>query len=126
MSAAGAALRWRDGALPHPAAGGYLFPTLKSAPSEYRRGVLCAVAAYTLWGLLPLYWRALHALPLGEVLAHRVLWSAATTLILLAFLGRLRELSAIARDARKRRLLLLSSLLIGANWSIYILAVYRG
>ena len=95
-----------------------------SPPS--RRGAAYAIAAYTLWGLLPLYWRALHALPLGEVLAHRVLWSAATVLLFLAVLRRLPELALIARDARKRRMLLLSALLIGANWSIYILAVYRG
>lgn len=91
-----------------------------------RGGAWFAVAAYTLWGLLPIYWRALHALPLGEVLAHRVLWSAATTVLLLAALRRLPDLFAIARDARKRALLLLSALLIGANWSIYIMAVYRG
>lgn len=97
----------------------------RSSPSS-RGGAWLAVAAYTLWGLLPLYWRALHTLPLGEVLAHRVLWSAATTLILLAALRRLPELAALARDRRKRSTLLLSAVLIGANWSIYILAVYRG
>jgi chloramphenicol-sensitive protein RarD len=91
-----------------------------------RGGAWFAVAAYALWGLLPLYWRALHALPLGQVLAHRVLWSAATTLLLLAALRRLPALLAIARDGRKLAALLLSAILIGANWSIYILAVYRG
>ncbi len=96
------------------------------APVQSRGGAWFAVAAYTLWGLLPLYWRALHTLPLGEVLAHRVLWSAATTLLLLAVLRRLRDLSSLARDSRKLRTLLLSALLIGANWSIYIFAVYRG
>jgi chloramphenicol-sensitive protein RarD len=95
-------------------------------PPFSRGGAWFAVGAYTLWGLLPLYWRALHALPLGEVLAHRVLWSAATTLLLLAPLRRLPGLVALARDRRKLATLLLSAILIGANWSIYILAVYRG
>jgi chloramphenicol-sensitive protein RarD len=97
----------------------------RTTPST-RGGAWFAVAAYTLWGLLPLYWRALHALPLGQVLAHRVLWSAATTLALLALLRRLPAVIAMARDRRKLATLLLSALLIGANWSIYILAVYRG
>ncbi|MBW8887039.1 MAG: EamA family transporter RarD [Fibrobacteres bacterium] len=95
-------------------------------PRGSRGGVWFAVAAYTLWGLLPLYWRAMHALPLGEVLSHRVLWSAATTLLLLAALRRLPDLFALAKDGRKLLTLLLSALLIGANWSIYIFAVYRG
>lgn len=96
------------------------------SPAPSRGGVWFAVAAYALWGLLPIYWRALHALPLFEVLAHRVLWSAATTLLLLAALRRLPDLLALAKDARKSRTLALSALLIGANWSIYIMAVYRG
>src|SRR4051812_28665439 len=95
-------------------------------PAQSRGGAWFAIAAYTLWGLLPLYWRALHALPLFEVLAHRVLWSAATTLLVLAALRRLPDLLSLAQDRRKLWTLLLSSLLIGANWSIYILAVYRG
>jgi chloramphenicol-sensitive protein RarD len=99
---------------------------MPSSPAPSRGGVWFAVAAYTLWGLLPLYWRALHALPLFEVLAHRVLWSAVTTLLVLAALRRLPDLLSLAKDRRKAWTLLLSSVLIGANWSIYILAVYRG
>jgi chloramphenicol-sensitive protein RarD len=68
----------------------------------------------------------LHGIPLGEVLAHRVLWSAATIVALLAVLKRLPDLLSVLKDGRKRRLLLLSALLIGCNWSIYIMAVYRG
>ncbi len=85
-----------------------------------------ALAAYTLWGLLPIYWKALHGIPLGEVLAHRVLWSAATILLLLAALRRLPDFLRVLADRRKRQLLGLSAVLIGCNWSIYILAVYRG
>jgi chloramphenicol-sensitive protein RarD len=93
---------------------------------ESRSGIVFALAAYSLWGLLPIYWKALHGIPLGEVLAHRVLWSAATILLLLAALRRLPDLLMILRDWRKCLLLGLSALLIGANWSIYIYAVYRG
>jgi chloramphenicol-sensitive protein RarD len=89
-------------------------------------GVLYALAAYALWGLLPLYWRALHGIPLGEVLAHRVLWSTATILGLLTALRRMPDLLRVLADRRRRMLLGVSALLIGCNWSIYILAVYRG
>jgi chloramphenicol-sensitive protein RarD len=64
-------------------------------------------------------------LPLGEVLAHRVIWSAASILLLLAGLRRLPDLLRILKEPRKRWVLLISALLIGCNWSIYILAVYR-
>jgi chloramphenicol-sensitive protein RarD len=94
--------------------------------TESRGGIYHALAAYTLWGLLPLYWKALHGIPLGEVLAHRVLWSAATILLLLAFVKRLPDFLRVVKDQRSRFLLLMSALLIGCNWSIYILAVYRG
>jgi chloramphenicol-sensitive protein RarD len=93
---------------------------------EFRRGTFFALAAYGLWGLLPIYWKALHGIPLGEVLAHRVLWSAATILLLLAALKRLPDFLGVMRDPRKRLLLGVSAVLIGCNWSIYILAVYRG
>lgn len=85
-----------------------------------------ALAAYGLWGLLPIYWKALRGLPLGEVLAHRVLWSAVTTLLLLAAVKRMPDFLRVLRDPRKRVLLGVSAVLIGCNWSIYILAVYRG
>jgi chloramphenicol-sensitive protein RarD len=91
-----------------------------------RSGTLYALAAYGLWGLLPLYWKALHGIPLGEVLAHRVLWSLATILVLIFATGRMADFRLALADRRKRYLLGLSSLLIGANWTIYILAVYRG
>jgi chloramphenicol-sensitive protein RarD len=92
---------------------------------ESRSGMFYALAAYALWGLLPLYWKALHGIPLGEVLAHRVIWSAVTILLLLAALKRLPDFLRVLADRRKRLLLLLSAVLIGCNWSIYIYAVYR-
>ena len=101
-------------------------PTPQNRSPALSSGVWYALGAYTLWGLLPLYWRMLHAIPLGEVLAHRVLWSAVTTMLLLALLRRLPDLFAILRDRRRRWMLLVSALLIGCNWSIYIIAVYRG
>lgn len=88
--------------------------------------MLLALAAYTLWGVLPIYWKALHGIPLGEVLAHRVLWSSVTVLLLLAAIKGMPDLLRVLADRRKRLLLGLCAVLIGCNWSIYIYAVYRG
>jgi chloramphenicol-sensitive protein RarD len=112
------------------AQGGYLSAPVKTPsppPTPNRRtGILFALGAYGLWGLFPLYWKALAGIPLGEVLAHRVLWSAATILLALAALRRLPELLPVLADRRRLLLLGLSAALIGCNWSIYIYAVYRG
>ena len=48
-------------------------------------GVLYAVGAYLSWGLFPLYFRQLAAIPALQVVAHRTLWSLVfVTLLLLA------------------------------------------
>lgn len=87
-------------------------------------GGLHAIAAYTLWGLFPLYWKLLEGTPLAETLAHRVLWSLVTIVLLLAVTGGLADLRKTLADGPKARMLGLTALLIGANWSFYIYAVY--
>jgi len=87
-----------------------------------RAGVLASLAAYALWGLFPLYFRALRALAPLEVLAHRIVGSA---LLLLALLA-LRRRWAWLRVARRREVLwsfVGSSLLLSLNWFVYIHAV---
>jgi len=89
-------------------------------------GVLAAIVAYTLWGILPVYWKALQAVPALEILAHRTVWSLAFVLLLLAA----RRQWDWLRQARKRpRMLLvfgLTTCLLGANWFTYIWAVNSG
>lgn len=94
--------------------------------SYTRLGVLMGAAAYALWGLLPLYLRALAPLPPLSILAHRVLWS----LLLLAVIALLFRRGAAAHDAIRRPRILLallaSTMLIGTNWLLYIYAVNSG
>ncbi len=52
--------------------------------SEEKQGVLYTAASYLLWGVLPLYWKLLEARPALEILAHRIIWSFAFMIILLA------------------------------------------
>ena len=56
--------------------------------SEQRRGLLFGVAAYALWGLFPLYWPLLEPAGAFEILAHRMLWSCLTILLVVVVLGR--------------------------------------
>lgn len=89
-------------------------------------GVLNALGCFTLWGLFPLYFKALSQVPALEVLAHRVLGSAILLLLLLGFQGRRRELCAAFQDRRRLGFYSLTTLLISANWLLYIWAVQQG
>jgi chloramphenicol-sensitive protein RarD len=91
-----------------------------------RAGLVYALSAYGLWGLFPIYWRLLKAVPATEILANRVLWSFVFFLLGVWGLGR-RE--ALLRCLSRRSDLLrlaLSSALICANWGVYIYAVNSG
>jgi len=90
------------------------------------KGTLYAVGAYTLWGLLPLFWKALANVPALEILSHRIVWSLAF-LALLQFVRR--SWPSLRRDLRRRRELTIlggAALLLGVNWYIYIWAVNAG
>lgn len=91
--------------------------------SSQKNGVLYAFAAYTAWGLLPVYWKALQSVPSREILAHRILWSFIFVALLLLFKKQWGSAKIVLRDKSKLIGLVLSSLLITSNWYIYIWAV---
>ena len=92
---------------------------------EQRLGTIYTAGAFSLWGLLPLYWRLLEHVPAFEILAHRIVWTAVfTSLVLLV--GRRYRIGAFVRDRRLRRGLVLTGALLGVNWFTYIYAVNAG
>ena len=88
-----------------------------------RQGVLLALGAYTMWGIAPIYFKSLSAVPPLEILSHRVIWSFFLLAALLHFGHHWRSVRDVMRDKRKLAYLLTSSVLIGANWLIFIWAV---
>ncbi len=94
--------------------------------SEQRRGFLMGVAAYAMWGLFPLYWRLLEPAGAVEILAHRVVWSLVTMVVLTAALRRTPYLRAIVRDRRVVLLLVVAAIVIGFNWGGFIYGVNAG
>jgi len=62
-----------------------------------RRGALAALVAFTIWGLAPLYFKAVGSVPPFEIVAHRVLWSLVFLTALLAFWRGLRRLWRLRR-----------------------------
>ena len=90
------------------------------------KGILYAIGAYALWGILPLYWKAIHNVPAGQILSQRVVWS----LVFLAILISLRKEWSLFRSSIKgRRVILVSAIaacLLGVNWLTYIWGVNAG
>jgi chloramphenicol-sensitive protein RarD len=91
-----------------------------------KKGVLAGVAAYTLWGLLPVYWKALQAVPALEILIHRTVWSLVFVLLLQAILRRWDWLRLVRQQPRMLRIFLGSTVLLSLNWLTYIWAVNAG
>ncbi|MFO1371197.1 MAG: EamA family transporter RarD [Candidatus Competibacteraceae bacterium] len=89
-------------------------------------GFFSALGCFSIWGLFPVYFKALSQVPALEVLAHRVLWSIVVLLGLILVQGRLHALFAEFRNRRRIGFYLLTTLLISANWLLYIWAVQQG
>ena len=90
------------------------------------RGYAYALGAYALWGLMPVYFKAVDGMPALEVLAHRVLWAFVMLLGVGMQQDRLAALRRVVGDRRALARLSLSSILVAANWLIYIWAVFGG
>lgn len=89
-------------------------------------GVASAIAAYALWGLLPLFFKLLATVPPLQILSHRIIWSLGLLLVLAFATGRWRAIRRALASRRLRLMLLGSASLIAANWLIYIWAVLNG
>lgn len=83
--------------------------------------------AYLIWGVLPLYWKALDGILAEEILAHRILWSFVLMIVVLVILKKwgsfLKDLKIIITNKRLLLSVILSGILISGNWLIYIWAV---
>jgi chloramphenicol-sensitive protein RarD len=93
------------------------------ARADERTGMLYALAAYGVWGVVPLFWHQLDAVPSTELLAHRVVWSTPLLALVAWRRGTLGEIGALLRDRRRLPWMLASAFLIGVNWMVYLAAV---
>ena len=84
-------------------------------------GLLYGLGAFGLWGVSPLYWHLLDRVPAGEILLHRIVWSAVFLSLLMR--GRWPELWALGGRHRTAAALAASGALIGVNWYLYIWAI---
>ncbi|WP_144864869.1 EamA family transporter RarD [Mesorhizobium sp. J18] len=85
-----------------------------------------AIAAYGLWGVMPLFMKAVaHISPL-EVLAHRALWSVPIAGVVLLVLGRTADIRKAFVTPRMLGMAALTAGLISINWGVYVWAIAAG
>lgn len=89
-------------------------------------GLVNAIIAYIMWGVLPLYWKLFNDVPAGEILSHRVVWSFVFMGILVTIQRRWGDMKRIATSRSQLLSLAASGLLIAVNWLIFIWAVNNG
>jgi len=91
-----------------------------------KSGVLSAIGAYALWGLLPIYWKAVQTVPAFEIVCHRMAWSFVFVVLLLIWKRRWEWLQQVRRRPVTLITFLCTSSVLALNWVIYIWAVNAG
>ncbi|WP_165220810.1 EamA family transporter RarD [Affinirhizobium pseudoryzae] len=90
------------------------------------QGFAYALAAYGIWGILPLYLKALGHISPVEVLAHRVVWSLPFAALILLVTRRFGDIKAALRSWRTMLMAAVTATLITINWVTYVYAVGSG
>jgi chloramphenicol-sensitive protein RarD len=85
--------------------------------ADVRRGLWVAVASFVLWGVMPLYWHALKAVPSLQIVMHRIVWSTVFVAGYLTWQRRDWLRAALSRP-RAAWMLALSGVLIAFNWGL--------
>ncbi len=89
-------------------------------------GYPAAIAAFAIWGTLPVYLKLISSATPLEILCHRIVWSTVATIILLTCWGKSPDFFASLKNKKLIRPFFLSAALISLNWLTYIWAVNNG
>jgi len=90
------------------------------------RGLSLGIGAYALWGILPIYFKAIAEVGPVDIVAHRVVWSVPFLALLLALFGGFRDVRSALRSRRTVAFLSVTAVLIATNWLLYVYAVTSG
>ena len=97
---------------------------------EQKEGAVYAAISYMMWGIVPIYWKFLQGVGAVEILAQRVFWSFVFMLVLLVFMKKWRAfveyVKKIIGNPKLFAALLMASILVTANWGVFIWAVNSG
>ncbi len=112
---------------PDPCA--YRAHTMTNATPEspaHPSGLPPALAAYLIWGFLPLYLLLVKSVPAFEFVGWRIIWTLPLCLVIVAVRRQFGEIRAAFSSPRAMIMLLASAMLIAANWFVYIWAINAG
>ena len=87
------------------------------------RGLAAAAAAFTIWGLFPVYLHPLSGVPALQVIAHRIAWSSVFLVAWMLLRGQLGLLAVTFTCPALLARLALTALLISGNWLVYVWSV---
>jgi chloramphenicol-sensitive protein RarD len=101
-------------------------PDQAAAHKRTQAGLLFGLAAYALWGIMPIYFKLLKAVPSIDIVAHRIVWSLVVLAVLTTLARAWNQIGAAIRSRRTLAMLFLTALLIGTNWLLYVYAINSG
>ncbi len=93
--------------------------------NDTRKGILLALACFGTWGLFPVFWYPLNhsAMPAGQILAQRIVWSSIFSFILLLWMGQWDEIKHALKNIQLLAMFIVSAFLIAVNWLVYLWAI---
>ncbi|TRZ66189.1 MAG: EamA family transporter RarD [Rhodocyclaceae bacterium] len=90
------------------------------------RGIWSAIGAYTMWGLVPVYFKLLAQVPALELVGHRMVWSCLMLCGAIVITRQWRAFREHALRFKVVRAYVLAAMLISVNWLVYVWAVNNG
>ncbi|MCK5484728.1 MAG: EamA family transporter RarD [Desulfobacterales bacterium] len=96
---------------------------VEKSKSDTVWGVLYATPAFLIWGISPIYWKALRVVPALEIILHRMVWSFFFLVPLVVIMRRWQEFKDALKNYRTLLILLFTAFIVGGNWLLYIWAV---
>ncbi|ESP92911.1 MULTISPECIES: EamA family transporter RarD [Pseudoalteromonas] len=91
-----------------------------------RQGYIYAILAFIMWGLAPIYFKSIEQVEALEILVHRVVWSVVFVVAVIALRNNWRKVYAILVNPKLLLMLVVTALLLGFNWGLFIWAVNNG
>jgi chloramphenicol-sensitive protein RarD len=86
-------------------------------------GVASATTAFLIWGLTPIYFKVIRAVPAFEILMHRIVWSCLFLILLVLIMKKGSEFKQVIMNGRTLLILLATTLIVASNWFVFIWAI---
>lgn len=97
---------------------------------NYKQGIFFGLAAYVLWGILPVYWKALELVSPFEILSSRFMWSCVFVFLLIFFQKKwplfAKEVKQVFSNVKTGAAMVAAGITISFNWGTFIWAVNNG